>query len=391
VSNTKEYYSLLLKGGHVIDPKNNIDETMDVAITNNKIAQVAKDILPSKAKKTVNVAGLYVTPGLIDIHVHIYGGYRGWLFPDVHSFRNGVTTVVDAGGPGWKSFEECKKTIIEQSKTRVLVFLNIVGAGMIGAAEQDVNEMNPVAAAEMVKQYPDYFVGVKTAHFGGLGWEAIDAAVEAGELSGTMVMVDSRTIPTRPYKDMLLVHLRPGDIHTHIYSQHIPLLNEGGVVNDYVWEARERGVIFDVGHGAGSFWFRVAVPAVKQGFVPDTISTDLHKISALMPNATMMATMSKFLNMGMPLHEVIFRSTVNPARIIRRPQLGTLTVGADADVAVIELLKGNFGFVDVGHARMRGEYRLQCALTVRNGEIVWDVNGISCPDWDTAGQYIHLS
>jgi len=389
--NDTEEYSLLLKGGHVIDPKNNIDEIMDVAIEGNKIAQVSKDIPSSKAKKAVDVTGFYVTPGLVDIHVHVYGGYRGWLFPDVYCFSNGVTTVVDAGGAGWKSFEEFKETIIEQSKTRVFALLNIVGAGMLGAIEQDVTEMDPVAAAGMVKKYPDYIVGVKTAHFMGPGWEAIDAAVKAGELSDTMVMVDSKTTSIRTYKDMLLTHLRPGDMHTHIYSQHIPLLNEEGIVSDYVWEARKRGVLFDVGHGAGSFWFRVAVPAVKQGFVPDTISTDLHKISALMPNATMMATMSKFLNMGMPLHEVILRSTVNPAQIIKRPELGTLTVGADADIAVIELPKGEFGFVDVGHARMRGEYRLQCALTVRNGEVVWDVNGISCPDWETAGKYIHLS
>jgi len=386
VNNTEGHYNLLLKGGHVIDPQNNIDETMDVAINNSKIAQVAKDIPSSKAKKTVDVAGFYVTPGLIDMHVHVYGGYRGWLFPDVYCFSNGVTTVVDAGGAGWKSFEEFKETIIKQSKTRIFALLNIVGAGMLGDIEQDVSEMDPSAAAEMVKKYPDYLVGVKTAHFLGLGWEAIDAAVEAGKLSDTMVMVDSRTIPTRPYKDMLLVHLRPGDIHTHVYGQRDRLLNEQGIVNDYVWEARNRGIIFVVGHGAGSFRWRAAVPAMKQGFVPDTISTDLHKVSALMPNATMMATMSKFLNMGMSLHEVIFRSTVNPARIIRRPQLGSLTAGSDADIAVIERLQGKFGFVDVGHARMRGEYRLQCALTVRNGEIVWDVNGISCPDWEIAGE-----
>ena len=385
MNNTERNYNLLLKGGHVIDPKNNIDETMDVAIKSNKIAQISKDIPSSKAQKTVDVAGFYVTPGLIDIHVHVYGGYQGWLFPDAHSFRNGVTTVVDAGGAGWKSFEEFKETIIEKSKTRVFALLNIVGAGMLGAIEQDVSEMDPVAAAEMIKKYPNYILGAKTAHFAGPGWEAIDGAVKAAELSNTIVMVDTRTIPTRTYKDILLSHLRPGDIHTHIYAQHITLLNEQGVVNDYVWEARERGLIFDVGHGSGSFRWRVAVPAVKQGFVPDTISTDLHKMSALMPNATMMATMSKFLNMDMSLHEVILRSTVNPARVIRRPQLGTLTVGADADVAVIELLKGDFGFVDVGHARMRGKYRLQCALTVRNGEIVWDLNGISCPDWETAG------
>ncbi|HIE26154.1 TPA: amidohydrolase/deacetylase family metallohydrolase [Candidatus Poribacteria bacterium] len=386
MNETECKYDLLLKDGHVIDPSNNIDKSMDVAIRGNKIAQVAEDISSSQARKIINVSGLYVTPGLIDIHVHLCG-YAGWLFPDFHSFSNGVTTVVDAGGPGWKSFEEFKKSIIDTSKTRVLTLLNIVGAGMLGAVEQDVSEMEPIPAAEMIKKYPKDIVGAKTAHFMGSGWEAVDGAVRAAEMSGTIAMADFRPMPTRSYKDLLLSHLRPGDIHTHMYAQHIPLLNEQGVVNDYVWKARERGIIFDVGHGVGSFWWRVAVPAMKQGFVPDSISTDRHKASALIPNASMMITMSKFLNMGMPLPEVILRSTVNPARIIRRPELGTLSVGADADVAVIELLKGDFGFVDSGHAKMCGTQKLQASLTIRNGEIVWDLNGLSWPDWETAGQY----
>jgi dihydroorotase len=386
MNDTECKYDLLLKGGHVIDPSNNIDELMDVAIKEKKITQVAKDIPSSQTKKIINVTGLYVTPGLIDIHVHLYG-YVGWLFPDFHSFSNGVTTVVDAGGAGWKSFEEFKRTIIDTSRTRVLALLNIVGAGMLGAVEQDVSEMDPIPTAEMIKKYPDLIVGSKTAHFGGPGWEAVDGAVKAAEMSGTFAMADCSPKPTRSYKDLILSHLRPGDIHTHMYAQHIPLLNEQGIVNDYVWEARERGTIFDVGHGAGSFWWRVAVPAMKQGFVPDSISTDRHKVSSLLPNAAMMITMSKFLNMGMPLSEVILRSTVKPAKIIRRPELGTLNVGADADVAVIELLKGDFGFVDSGHAKMRGTQKLQASLTIRNGEIVWDLNGLSWPDWETAGKY----
>ena len=386
MNDTECKYGLLLKSGHVIDPSNNIDEVMDVAIQGNKIAQVAKDIPSSQARKVINVGGLYVTPGLIDIHVHLYG-YAGWLFPDFHSFSSGVTTVVDAGGPGWKSFEEFKTKIIDTSKTRVLALLNIVGAGMLGAVEQDVSEMDPIPAAEMIKKYPDYIVGSKTAHFMGPGWEAVDGAVRAAEMSDTIAMADFSPKPTRSYKDLILSHLRPGDIHTHMYAQHIPMLNEQRIINDYVWEARERGVIFDVGHGAGSFWWRVAVPAMKQGFVPDSISTDRHKSSALIPNASMIITMSKFLNMSMPLHEVIFRSTVKPAHIIRRPELGTLSVGVDADVAVIGLLKGDFGFVDSGHAKMRGTQKLEAALTIRNGKVVWDLNGLSWPDWETAGKY----
>ncbi|MBI4552188.1 MAG: amidohydrolase/deacetylase family metallohydrolase [Candidatus Latescibacteria bacterium] len=382
-----ERYDLLLKGGHVIDPANQIDRTMDVAVTGNRIAAVAPDIPASRAKKAVSVEGLIVTPGLIDIHTHVYGGYRGWMFPDEHALPNGVTTVVDTGGAGWKKFEEFKDTIIAQSTTRVLAFINIVGAGMLGAVEQDVSEMDPVPCAEMIAKYPDCVVGSKTAHFAGPGWEAVDGAVEAARLSGTITMIDFAPKPTRSYRELILEHMRPGDIHTHMYAQHIPLLNEQGKVNDYVREARAQGIIFDVGHGAGSLWFRIAVPALQQGFVPDSISTDLHKYSAFIPNATMPVTMSKFLNMGMSLQEVVLRSTVNPARVIRRPELGTLNVGAEADIAVFEVLRGDFGFVDSGHAKLRGNQRLQGVLTVRAGKIVWDLNGLSWPDWKTAGQY----
>ncbi|HIL11203.1 MAG TPA: hypothetical protein EYG11_21115, partial [Candidatus Latescibacteria bacterium] len=158
-------------------------------------------------------------------------------------------------------------------------------------------------------------------------------------------------------------------------------------VNEYLWKARERGVIFDTGHGAGSFWFRIAVPAMQQGFQPDTISTDLHRSSRLRPNATMNATMSKFLAMGMPLQEVIYRSTQRPAEVIRRTELGHLSVGAAADVAVLELLEGDYGFVDSGRARIDGAQKLECRMTLKAGEVVWDEYGKSCPWWADAGEY----
>lgn len=381
-------YDLLLKGGHVIDPMNNLDAPMDLAIADGKIARVAKSIPAAEAKKAVDVAGCYVTPGLVDIHAHVFAhGANLNVFPDLYALPNGVTTVVDAGSSGWKNFPEFKEKVIDHSTTRVLAFLNIVGAGMMGAIEQDVHEMDPVAAADTIKKFRSIIVGVKTAHFMKPGWTAVDRAVEAGRLSNTPVMVDFRQLPERSYEDLLLKHMRPGDIHTHMYAEHIPLLNEHGVVNEYVKEARRRGIVFDVGHGAGSFWFRIAEPALKQGFVPDSISTDYHKGSALVPNANMVITMSKLLNLGMPLKEVILRSTVNPAKEIRRTELGTLSVGAMADVAVLQLEKGRFGFVDSGHAKMIGDQRLQCVLTLRDGKVVWDVNGLTWPDWRTAGKY----
>ena len=246
-------YDLMLSGGHVIDPANARDGLMDVAVKDGRVAAVGPD-LPGEAAKTVSVDGLYVAPGLIDIHVHVYGGYAGWMFPDVHAFTSGVTTVVDTGGPGWKSFEDFKTTIIDRSKARVLSLLNIVAPGMLGAVEQDVSEMQAEPCAEMIRAYPDIIVGSKTAHFAGPGWEAVDGALRAAELSDTVAMIDFWPRPTRTYPE-LLARMRPGDIHTHVYAQHVPVLDDEKRVQDYMWEARERGVVLDLGHGAGNDLF----------------------------------------------------------------------------------------------------------------------------------------
>jgi dihydroorotase len=382
-------YDLLLKGGHLIDPKNNLDGPADVAIKDGLIAAVGPG-LSGQAGKTIDLRGLYVTPGLIDIHVHVYGGYDGWLFPDQHALPSGVTTMVDTGGAGWKDFADFKATIIDKSITRVLAFVNIVGAGMTGPPEQDVREMDPVPCAATIKQYREHVAGSKSAHFGGPGWESAGGAIEAARLSDSIAMIDFAPRPTRTYEE-LLERMSPGDIHTHLYAAHIPLLDENKRVNDYVRAARQRGIVFDTGHGNGSFWFRIAVPALAQGFPPDTISTDLHKSSRLMPNATMPVTMSKFLALDMPLHEVIYRSTHKPAKVIRRPELGHLSVGAVADVAAFSLLEGDFGFVDSGRARLKGRQRLECQLTVRAGKVVWDQNGLSRPDWQECGEYRRLA
>ena len=376
-------YDLLLTGGYVIDPHNDLYGPRDVAICDGVIAAVAPDLSSSPAQQTVSLDGLYVTPGLIDLHVHVYG-YAGSLLPDTDALSDGATTIVDAGGAGWKSFGEFKERVIDRATTRVLALLNIVGAGMLGAVEQDVTEMEPVPAAETIQQYPDILVGVKTAHFGGAGWEAVDRAVEAGELCGKPAMVDFSPRPTRTYEDLLLHHLRPGDLQTHVYAPHFPLLDADQRVQDCVWKAQERGVLFDVGHGQISLTFRHAIPAVNQGFLPDTISTDRHRNSALKVDATMTTTLSKFLNMGLPLTDLIRRATVLPAQVIRRPELGSLSPGTEADVAVLEVLEGDFGFVDGPRTRMAGTHRIQCALTLRHGEVVWDRNGLSCPDWETA-------
>jgi dihydroorotase len=390
-------YDLVLKGGYVIDAGNKISAKRDVAIAAGKIAQVAPDIPASSAARAVDVSGLYVTPGLVDIHVHVYAGtgaanaYAGDLsvYPDGHTLPNGVTTVVDAGSSGWRNFPDFKQRVIDRAKTRVLALLNIVGNGMGGGkVEQDVSDMDAQATARRALEYKDTVVGIKTAHYAGPEWVAVERAVAAGTEANIPVMVDFGTFrPERPYQDLVLKKLRPGDISTHMYLTAAPMLDDSGKLMPYLLEARKRGVIFDVGHGGGSFAFRQAVPAMKQGFPPDSISTDLHVSSMLAGMKDMMNVMSKFLNMGMSMDDVIAKSTWAPAREIHREELGALTPGAVADIAVLRIENGNFGFVDSYGAKMNGSKKLVCELTIRDGKVVWDLNGITRDDWKTLGKY----
>jgi dihydroorotase len=388
-------YDLLIKGGHVIDARNHISAVRDVAIQNHKIAEVAANIAPSRAGKVIDATGLYVTPGLVDIHVHVYAGtgargaYSGDLsvYPDGFTFRSGVTTVADAGSSGWRNFPDFKDRVIDRARTRVLAFLNIVGNGMGGGPiEQNTNDMDAKATGAQAIKYRGVVVGIKTAHYRGPEWIAVDRAVEAGTIANVPVMVDFGTFrPERPYQELVLKHLRPGDISTHMYLDAVPMIDDNGKVLPYEFEARKRGIIFDVGHGAGSFLFRQAVPAIKQGFIPDSISTDLHVTSMNGGMKDMLNVMSKFLNMGESIDQVIEQSTWHPAREIKMDELGNLTVGAPADVAVLRVENGNFGFVDTFGARMKGTRKIDCELTVKDGLVVYDQNGISREDWDKLG------
>jgi dihydroorotase len=386
-------YDLLLRGGHVIDPKNGVDAVRDVAIAGGKVAAVAPRIEPADAFKTIDVSGLYVTPGLIDIHVHVFAGtgekgsYAGdnSVYPDGFTLRAGVTTVADAGCAGWRNFEEFKTRIIDRAKTRVLAFLNIVGNGMRGGPwEQDLTDMAAVPAGVMALKYPGVIVGIKTAHYAGPEWTPVEHAVEAGTIANIPVMVDfGASKPERPLAELVTKKLRPGDIYTHVYSGLRGELDPSGRVNPGLFEGRKRGVIFDVGHGGGSFAWRIAVPSVKEGFVPDSISTDLHIGSMNAGMKDMTNVMSKFLALGQPLVEVVRWSTWNPAREIKQEGLGHLSVGAGADVAVLRLEEGRFGFVDSFGAREHGTQRLVCELTLRDGKVVYDLNGLARPDWNT--------
>ena len=383
-------YDLLLKNGTVIDPKNNLNARRDVAISGGKIAAVEASIDVAKAKKVIDVAGLYVAPGFIDLHVHVFYGdgpsySDGGLsvLPDAFSFRSGVTTMVDAGTAGSKNFEIFKKRIIDRSKTRVLSFVNIVGAGMGGTVEQNQSDMDPALLIALAKKYPEIIVGVKTAHYAGPEWTAVDNAVKAGNGANIPVMVDFGAFRIdRPHEELITKRLRPGDMYTHMYLPAVPMFDKEGKVRQYLLEGRKRGVLFDAGHGGGSFVFRYAVPAIQQGFIPDSISTDLHASSMIGGMKDMTNVMSKFLNMGMSLEQVIRASTWHPARQIKRTELGNLSVGMTADVAVFSVQKGNFGFTDVYGAKLEGTQMITSELTFKAGKMYWDLNGLARQSWD---------
>jgi len=383
-----QQYDLVLRGGHVIDPADNVDATMDVAVAGGRIAAVQPHIADSAARKSIDVSGLYVLPGLVDLHVHVFG-YEGSLVPDETSLPSGATTVVDAGGSGWRTFDEFRRTVMAHSKTRVLALLNIVGKGMVGEPyESDTNDMDPEKTAAKILANRDVIVGIKTAHFAKPGWTAIDRAVEAGRRANVPVMVDDRifTNSGRTTKEELLVHLRPGDIHTHMYNdRQIELIDRfTGKVEPWMIEARQRGVLFDVGHGGGSFLWPVATRAVAQGFVPDTISTDLHSSSIRIQESTMPNVMSKLMLLGMSLNDVVLRSTMNPAKEIGRyPEVGTLGVGRGADIAVLEEQTGVFAFKDAWPAKKLGTKRLECVMTIRGGNIVYQREANAPSERDT--------
>lgn len=405
-------YDLLLKGGHVIDPANHIDRVMDVAISGSKIAAVGPNIPASDAGKVVDVSGLYVTPGLIDIHVHVAEGGApiNWFSPDARShirpykiladlmLQSGVTTAVDAGTAGADTFLAEKEEVTEHAQVRVLSWLNIVADGMSGGLEQDADQMEVKKCVDSIQKYRNLIVGVKTAHYWTQNpwdpehqpWVAVDRAVACGRAAGVPIMVDFFPRPGRTYADLVLKHMRPGDVHTHVFAQQFPIVLPDGKVNPILWEARKRGVIFDVGHGGASFWFRNAMPAIQQGFLPDSISTDLHDGSIVQLAVSLDNVMSKFLAMGETLQDVIKQTTVNPALEIHHPELGTLSVGSVADIAVEQLLHGRFSYMDDGYARQDGDEKLITEMTVRAGAIVFDPYALSMVEWQKARkQYYH--
>lgn len=391
---------LLIKNGHVFDARNNIDAISDVSIAAGKIVQVAHSISDKNAKQVIDATGLYIVPGLIDPHTHVFVGPRPGKFadgfnslsPDDFSFKSGVTTVVDAGTSGWQNFPQFKSQVIDQSKTRVLAFLNIAGQGLNGTeieltkleAEQlALKDMDVSQTSEMILQYPDIIVGVKIGHFKGESWAPFERAIEAASKTDRPIFVECH-LPEYSLKDQL-DHMRPGDMITHSFEnidERMPVVDKNGKVRSFVLEAKERGILFDVGHGGAGFWFDQAIPSLEQGLWPNSFGTDLHRFSMNAGMKDMLNVMSKYLNMGMPLNDVFLRGSYYPAKAIKREDLGNLSPGSIADVAILSLKSGEFGFIDARNNSIKGDKKLEAEMTIREGKVVWDLNGLAAKPFE---------
>ena len=378
---------LLLKGGRVLDPKNSIDSKMDVAVKDGKIYRIAVEIPSSSAKKVVDVSGMLVSPGLINIHTHVYAGSKPGFadgqssqLPDAFAPRSGITTVVDAGTTGWRTFPDFKAKVVDPSLTRVLAFINIFETGFSAgsAIEPDLNTLDVQMTVDAIKKYPDFIAGTRIGHYKGKSWIPFNKASEAAQITDRPLFVECH-MPEYSLEDQLK-KMRSGDIITHSFenvSERMPIVDEQGKLRAFVLEAQNRGVLFDVGHGGVGFWFNQAIPALKQGLLPNSFGTDEHRTSMNAGMKNMLNVMSKYLTIGMTIPDIIASGSWKPAKSIKREDLGNLSVGSVADIAVLSVLNGKYGYVDSGGNRIEGNQKFEAELTVRAGRIIWDLNGLA--------------
>ena len=362
-------YDLILRGGHVIDPSQKLDAVTDLAFSGGKVAQIGPGLKADAETDVHDLSGFIVTPGLIDLHTHVYWGGTS-LGIDAEDFcrRSGVTTTVDAGSAGPGNFAGFRKHLIERSQVRILAYLHISFAGiyafsprvMVGESEE-IRLMAPIDAMEVANANRDLIVGIKVRvgarASGRSGSVPLDIALQVADEVGMPVMAHIDDPP--PTYEEVLARLRPGDILTHAFRPYpnAPVTAQG-TVKQAVNEARRRGVLFDIGHGKGSFAFKTARAMLANGFFPDTISSDVHALCINGPAFDQVTTMSKFLCLGMPLANVIAASTANAAFALRRPELGSLKPGSAGDATILSVRNGRFDYVDVVGEHVIGEHNI---------------------------------
>ncbi|MBI5260736.1 MAG: amidohydrolase/deacetylase family metallohydrolase [Bradyrhizobium sp.] len=362
-------FDLILRGGRVIDPSQKLDSVTDVGFSAGKVAMVGNGLKADPGTDVRDVSGYIVTPGLIDLHTHVYWGGSSISIDAEHYCRmSGVTTAVDTGSAGPGNFAGFRKHVIERSEVRILAYLHVSHAGVFGFSQrvmvgesEDLRLLNPIDTAEVADANRDVIVGIKVRvgrNSGGTsGIAPLEIALEVAEQVGMPVMVHLDHPP--PGNEEVLARLRPGDILTHAFRP-FPnsLATAQGTVKRPVLEARARGVLFDIGHGKGSFAFKTARAMLANGFYPDTISSDVHALCIDGPAFDQVTTMSKFLCMGMPLPDVVAASTVNAAMALRRPELGSLKPGSVGDATVISMREGRFDYVDVVGEHLIGDRKI---------------------------------
>ena len=372
-------YDLLIRGGRVIDPSQDLDAVRDVAIAGGMIAKVEADIPSGQARETINADGKIVTPGLIDIHAHVFpdvGPYG--IEPDPYCLRRGVTTVVDAGTTGALAFPAFRKFITERAATRIRSLLHVVSIGMIAGSTPNMGELEdlrycvPKLAVEVANKNRDLIAGLKMrfsrGYTGPNDYEGMKRAREAADEARLPLMIHIGWSYTPLPK--LLALMKKGDVVTHSFNgRPNGILDSSGKLLPEVVEARRRGVLFDVGHGAGSFSFDTMEKCLRQEFLPDTISSDLYSANINGPVFDLVTTLSKFLLLGMSLRQVVERATVNAAGVFDfGVEIGTLRPGAEADVSVLDIKEGEFVFTDSYGKTRTGRQKIDPVVTVRGGK-----------------------
>lgn len=369
-------FDLIIRGGEVVDPGADLQGRLDVGIKNGLIAAVDRVLPTEGAGGTLEAAGQIVTPGLFDLHTHVYWGATYWgIEPDPVAVRTGVTTWLDAGTAGSYSFPGFRRYAVEASQVRVLALLNVSAIGLVAPTYEcsNLDYCDLALAAQTVEANRDIILGIKVrvdmATTRGVGLEPMRLARKLADQVELPMMVHIGKAP--PSLDDIFSLLRPGDVLTHCCTgQSNRILEPDGRLKAFVRRAWDAGLVLDVGHGTGSFCYEVAEQMLAAGLVPDIISTDAHQLSIQGPMFDLPTTLSKFLNLGMDLPAVIERATSRPARAVRRPDLASLKPGAPADVAVFSLEKGDYTFHDVFMTARRGKLRLVNRATIRAGKVM---------------------